>query len=236
MFKVYKIILISFGILFFFGSTAQTIPDNYALVYHQNFESPQALMDFDMTDESAWRIQTENNQHVLDLYGESNYQSVVRSPFNIAAINSMIFGDFILEVRLAQTGREYGHRDLCLFFGMKDPANFYYVHLATTADDHANNIFIVKDAPRIKIANKTSSGTDWGATGSWHTVRIERNLGAGSIKVFFDQSEDPVMEANDTNFGAGRIGFGSFDDTGMFDEIKIWAPVAKRARQPFFHD
>ena len=44
-------------------------------------------------------------------------------------------------------------------------------------------------------------------------------------KVFFDDLEKPVMEAKDTTFGAGHIGFGSFDDTGKVKNIRIWTPT-----------
>jgi len=30
------------------------------------------------------------------------------------------------------------------------------------------------------------------------------------------------MQAEDKQFRAGQIGFGSFDDTGMIDNIRIW--------------
>jgi len=139
----------------------------------------------------------------------------------------------VIEVQLAQTGREYGHRDLCIFFGTKDPTNFYYVHIASVADDHANNIFLVNDEPRVKIASKTTEGTDWGETGSWHTARIERRLEDGSIKVFFDDMAVPIMEATDTHFDFGQIGFGSFDDTGQFNNIQIWG-IKQAPRKGFF--
>ena len=202
---------------------------DYPLLYEQDFSSPTAIRQFEMSDPSAWRITPKGN---LELFGKSDYEARVRSPFNIALIKDLIVGDFILEVKLAQTGREYGHRDLCLFFAAKDPTNFYYVHMATTADDHANNIFLVNDAPRVKIATKTSAGTNWGATGSWHKARIERNLAEGTIKVYFDDMKTPVMEATDTHFDYGQIGFGSFDDTGMFDEVRIWG-VEKKGKSFF---
>jgi hypothetical protein len=44
----------------------------------------------------------------------------------------------------------------------------------------------------------------------------------------------PIMEATDTHFDLGRIGFGSFDDTGRFDNIKIWAPKVHQASESFF--
>ena len=200
------------------------IPANFELVYFQNFEAPQALNDFEMTDVNAWDISTSGDNASLNLFGKSNYQAKVRSPFNIALLKYPLVGDFILEVRLAQSGREYGHRDLCLFFGFQNPTNYYYVHMASVADDHANNIFLVNDEPRIKIASKTTTGTDWGETNSWHTAKIVRKVSEGTIQIYFDNMDTPIMEASDTHFGVGRLGFGSFDDTGRFDDIKIWAP------------
>lgn len=116
------------------------------------------------------------------------------------------------------------------FSGFKDPANFYYVHMASLADPNAHNIFLVKNAPRTNIATKTTKGIDWGAKEDWHKVRLERNIETGSIRVFFNDMEKPVMEAKDKHFGFGYVGFGSFDDTGKIDNIKIWSsePVLKK--------
>ncbi len=202
----------------------------YPLLYEQDFEGSTALRDFEMSDPQAWSVRNGN----LELFGESNYEARVRSPYNIALIKSLLIGDFILEVDLAQTGREYGHRDLCLFFSVKDPTNYYYVHIASVADDHANNIFLVNDEPRVKIASKTTDGTDWGETGSWHKARIERNLEQGTIRVFFDNMEEPIMEATDLHFDFGRIGFGSFDDTGRFDNIRVWGVEKELSVKGFF--
>jgi len=232
--KYLSMLFFLFSANFLLSAQKSTIPNNYQLVYEQDFNLPQAIYDFDMSDPTAWRIKDSLDNRTLELFGKSNYQARVRSPFNISLIHHLILEDFILEVDLAQSGREYGHRDLCLFFNVQDPTNFYYVHMATQADDHANNIFLVNDAPRVKIAGKTSNGTNWGPTNSWHTARIERNTGTGTIRVYFDDMEAPVMEANDQHFVAGRIGFGSFDDTGLFDNIKIWAPKVRKGGGNFF--
>ncbi len=217
-----------------FVAQETSIPDGYNLVYTQDFESPQAIRDFEMTDPSAWRIGGQTNEsHTLELFGESEYRARVRSPFNIALLKDVSVGDFILEVDLSQSGREYGHRDLCLFFNVMSPTNFYYVHIASVADDNANNIFLVNDEPRTNIATSTTTGTDWGETNSWHKVRIERMVEEGSITIYFDGEK--IMEATDTHFVDGRIGFGSFDDTGRFDNIKIWAPQLSTPKAGFFH-
>ena len=219
------------------GNFAQSpsIPEDYQLVYQQSFEHQESIQDFEMTDSTAWRWYSDTNQQkCLELNGKSQYQPPVRSPHNIALIKDLIVGDFILEARLSQTGKEYNHRDLCIFLGLQNPANFYYVHLATKADDHANNIFLVNDEPRHKIALKTTEGTDWGRTNSWHKIKIERKVKEGMINVFFEDMANPIMQAKDTHFSSGYIGFGSFDDTGRFDDIKIWAPKTLKAKKGFF--
>jgi hypothetical protein len=209
------------------------IPADYNLLYEQSFEKPGALQDFVMTDPKAWRVAKTNNQSALELVTQSKYKPAVRSPVNIALIADKVFGDFILEVDLIQTGKEYGHRDMCLFFGMKDPSKFYYTHIATAADDHAHNIFIVKDEPRTKIAKETTKGVNWGL-GIWHKVRLERKASDGTIKVYFDDMFRPLMTATDKTFDSGYIGFGSFDDTGMIDNIRIWGPSVTSKKSEFY--
>jgi len=40
--------------------------------------------------------------------------------------------------------------------------------------------------------------------------------------VYFDDMNQPAMRALDKTFEWGKIGIGSFDDVGVFDNIKIW--------------
>ena len=174
------------------------------------------------TDPNAWQVkQLEGSSNrVLDLYGKSNYKPTYRSPFNQAILKYHTVGDFVLTAKLQATKESYGHRDLCLFFGYQDPDHFYYVHLGQKTDDHANQIFIVNEAPRIKISEKTTAGTPW-KDGQWHEVKIVREVESGLIEVFFDDMDTPVMSAHDKTFDWGKIGVGSFDDTGMFDDVVL---------------
>lgn len=208
-------------------SAAAHVPAGYKLVYEQHFDSVEALLGLACTDTGAWRFAADDKSFALELARQSQYQPAFRSPLNIALIADLVLGDFVLEVDLVQTGEEYGHRDMCLFFGLQDPTHFYYVHLATRADDHAHNVFIVNGAPRNKIARQTTGGVNWGLN-VWHRVRLERRLADGEIRVFFDDLATPLMIAEDKTFGAGWIGFGSFDDTGKVDNLRIWAPSAER--------
>lgn len=177
---------------------------------------------WEMTDSDAWKVVEDGGNQVLDLQRSSVYEPEVRSPKSIAWVKGLNVGDFVLEVDAKQTGREYGHRDLCFFFGKRDASHFYYVHLATKADAHANSVFLVNGAPRVSIASQRTDGTDWGGD-VWHKIRIVRTVDSGRIEVFFDDMTKPVMTAEDKNFVSGTIGLGSFDDVGRFDNVRVWA-------------
>ena len=213
--------------------TTIRLPAGYQLHYQQSFDERGAFADFEPSDPKAWTISFESDNGALELTGQSDYKPAVRSPVNIALVSGQSFGDFVLEADFLQTGKEYGHRDMCAFFGFQKPDQFYYAHIATAADDHAHNIFVVNKQPRTKIAQTTTKGVDWGL-GIWHKLRIERTLQDGAIRVFFDNLETPVMVAQDKTFATGQIGFGSFDDTGKIDNIRIWAPSVQKAVKPMF--
>lgn len=192
--------------------------DGLPLVYENDFE--EGLGEWVMTDADAWeRLEVEGN-HVLALTGKSKYMPPVRSPLNIARVAGLEVTDFAIEADLKQTGREYEHRDLCIFFGYQDPSHFYYVHLATVADPHANSVFLVDGEPRVSIALERTDGTKWGQ--GVHKVRIERDVEEGTILVYFDDMDTPAMKAKDKHFLHGSLGFGSFDDTGHFDNVRVW--------------
>jgi hypothetical protein len=99
------------------------------------------------------------------------------------------------------------------------------VHLGKKTDDHANHIFIVNGQPRQKISTKTTPGTDW--DDNWHNVRVTRDAKSGEIDVYFDDMKKPVMHAVDKTFPSGRLGVGSFDDTGRFDKVLVIADTAE---------
>ena len=179
-------------------------------------ESSQVL-EFEFTDADKWRFHPDG---AMECEGMGAYAPPVRSPHIIALLSDRVFGDFVLDVELQQNGREYGHRDMCLFFGFQDPSHFYYAHLASQADPNAHNIFVVNGAPRQNIAEHTTEGIDWGED-AWRHIRLERSITDGTIRVFFEDMETPVMEATDTTFGPGYIGFGSFDDSGLVRNIRI---------------
>ncbi|HOK10501.1 MAG TPA: hypothetical protein PLJ10_12690, partial [Candidatus Hydrogenedens sp.] len=52
--------------------------------------------------------------------------------------------------------------------------------------------------------------------------KIVRDTKTGKIEVYYDDMDKPIMVAEDKTFLKGRIGLGTFDDTGCFDNLQIW--------------
>jgi len=217
------------GLLSASVANARAGTPRYPQVFFDNFESGTAA-NWEVSDQNAWRIAHSESKggSVLSQYRNSKVKTPYRSPFNRALIKEVTVGSFIFDVHLQSTKKDYPHRDLCLFFGYQDPAHFYYVHLGKRTDDHANNIFIVNGSARHKISTTTTKGTNW--DDAWHRVRISRNVETGSIKVYFDDLQHPVMTATDKTFQWGQVGVGSFDDTGNFDDVSLFAETVNRPK------
>jgi hypothetical protein len=207
------------------------VPDGYKLCYEQSFDKKNPIEHFTFTQPEKWIVSKGQAREGLEFTGISDYQPPFRSPHTIGLISHMMFGSFVLEADLLQTGKEYGHRDMCIIFGFQDPSHFYYTHIASKMDDNAHQIMLVNEAPRKKISTFTTEGIDWGKE-AWHKVRIERNIESGAIKVYFDGNL--IEEATDKTFGKGYVGFGSFDDSGKIDNVKIWSNDSSRRTATFF--
>jgi len=209
------------------------IPNDYRLVYSQDFTDAKTIGDFVFTDPSCWSVVPVDGRQGLAYQGKAHYKPKVRSPLMIGLVKGLKVQDFVLEADIRQTGKEYGHRDACLFYGFTDPTHYYYTHIATKADPHAHNIFLVNNAPRVAIATETTKGVDWGKD-VWHHVRLVRRGSDGTIEVYYDDMSKPIMKAKDTHFGWGWVGFGTFDDSGIVTNIRLWAKEAKKEACPFF--
>jgi hypothetical protein len=204
--------------------SAILIPCDLPVVFETDFGDRERV-GWTFTDPDAWRFIEVDGKPVLEQNAPSRYQPEVRSPLNIALTPAPPVGDLVFDVELRSTGRDYGHRDVCLFLGHRDPCHFYYVHLAKEADEHANSIFLVNGEPRVSIATTRTNGTAW--DDQWHHVRIVRTVADGFISVYFDDMETPVMTARDQALtGPGRVGVGTFDDTAQFRKVTVRGRVA----------
>lgn len=210
--------------LLLFGSCAsgplssdKSYGPEWLLCYDQDFSSSESIADFSYSDARIWDW-THLEGGALKFSEGSSYQPPFRSPTAYAMVKGLMFDTFIMEAEVQQTGKEYGHRDLCFFFAFESPSKFGYVHLATSPDPNAHNIFTVNQAARAPLAPVSDQGIQW--TESWHVVKVQKLQAEGPIEVFFDG--ELILSADGSDFGRGRLGFGSFDDSGQIRELKVW--------------
>jgi hypothetical protein len=198
------------------------------LVFHEDFQKAGAAARFDYLDPDDWKVTRDGDRPVLSLFRiPKGGRTPHRSPFGRALIKDLYVGPFVLEAKLRSTVKDYPHRDMCLFFGALDDSHLYYVHLGKKPDPHAGNVFIVDNADRKAIAPIPKQGIDW--TDNYHTVRLVREAG-GAVEVFFDGKS--WLKADARTFLVGRVGVGSFDDTGNFAEITVWGKKADKPAAP----
>lgn len=219
---------------------SQPANEKKPLVFSDDFES--GMGHWHPADaklgKSVWSVMASKDKpanHFLRAASKSDYEPPYRSPHSVALVKGVVVEDFTLTAKVQNTNRDAGgHRDLCFFWGYQDPAHFYYVHLGAEPDPYSSQIFIVDSAPRTKITKGNSPGIPW--TDGWHDVKIVRKTASGSIEIYFDDMQSPVMRAEDKTFTWGRIGVGSFDDHGNFDEIKLYGqlvePIPPTAKLP----
>jgi hypothetical protein len=192
------------------------------LVFADDFEN--GAKHWEPTDPDAWRIVETDRGKVYNQFKNSKYQPPHRSPYNVSLLKDIAVSDFVITVKVQSTNAGAGaHRDMCLFFNYQDPAHFYYVHLGKRPDPHSSQIMIVNDAPRVMITTNQSPGIPW--DDDWHTVKIVRRVADGTIEIYFDDMQRPVMTATDKTFAYGRVGLGSFDDNGNWDDFQLHGKV-----------
>ncbi|MGW1974473.1 PQQ-dependent sugar dehydrogenase [Streptomyces sp. NPDC001889] len=157
-----------------------------------------------------------------------------RRPFEYAVLTAgPVLGSTRIdaEIRL-DTPVEIGNRDVVVVFGHQSDTRFYYAHLSSDNTIYPHNgIFVVADADRLRLDHQWN-----GATGAppavtdaaWHSVRVTHCAGTGEIAVYVDGSRHPLMTAVDRTLTTGRVGFGSFDNTGSLRGPRVTGSPAVR--------
>ena len=150
----------------------------------------------------------------------------IRRPAALAILKSEPLTDLTMRLELRSTApADLAVRDVQLIVGYQSPTQFYYVHLSAKTDAVHNGIFIVNNADRKRLDEPTSKAQLLDQ--AWHRVRLERNATTGTIAVFFDDLPTPILTATDKTHSWGRVGVGSFDETGEFRNFEVVGAVKK---------
>lgn len=199
---------------------AEEPPAGMMLAFADDFSGGKGR--WETTDDASWDIVSFDGNPAIALNKRvSGYVPKVRSPHNIALVKDLEAEDCVITFRVRSTADTGNHRDCCVFFGHRDPEHFYYVHLGAKPDPASGQIMIVDGSPRRPLT-KNERPVPW--DDAWHAVKLVRTGGTGTIAVYFDDMQTPLMSVEDRTFGKGRIGIGSFDDMNAFDDVRIYVP------------
>jgi hypothetical protein len=140
-----------------------------------------------------------------------------RRPVQYALAETAPLSRPVLELEVKRTGGS-----LILVYTWRDRDHFNYVHIS---EDPArkqpvhNGVFHVYGGDRVRISKE--DGPPSLPTADWTRVRLAYDETTGRVSVEVNGSRNPSLEAVDLSLGAGRVGIGSFFETGWFRNAKI---------------
>jgi hypothetical protein len=204
-------------------AAAGTLAAQAPIALTADLSSAERLDEWTLDGNGGWAIR--DGLLVLEKAGVPG--GPIRRPGALAILKTPPLGDSTLEVELrSEAPEDVIRRDLLLVAGWQSPTRFYYVHLSAVRDNVHNGIFLVDNADRRRVDD--TSDRPLLKDRAWHTARLVRTPSTGRLEVFFDGETVPIMTATDTSIPSGRMGVGSFDDSGAFRRIRVHGAVASR--------
>ena len=165
-----------------------------------------------------WKVDTENGVPVLRLVEHRGPLPGPRRPIQFALTDVPEYGRVTLEADVRPLGGS-----LLIAFAYRDAAHFDYAHLSVDAGTKQpvhNGIFHVYGGERVRISSERGPAA-FSAKGRWHHVKLTHDAITGAVDVFVDGQALPALHAVDLSLGSGKIGPGSFDETGEFKNVTV---------------
>jgi hypothetical protein len=167
---------------------------------------------------SDWKIDRADGVEVLRLVEHRGPLPGPRRPIQFALTDIENYGLLTLEADVKPLGGS-----LLIVFAYRDEAHFNYAHLSVdpgTKQPVHNGIFHVYGGERVRISSERGPAA-FTSSGRWYHVRLEHQGLSGIVQVTVDGEAVPALDAVDRSLGWGKAGFGSFDETGEFKNVKI---------------
>ncbi|MBV9939447.1 MAG: hypothetical protein JO150_13150 [Acidobacteriaceae bacterium] len=167
---------------------------------------------------SDWKIQNENGVPILRLQTGREPLPGPRRPIQFALAETPDYEQVTVEGDIRPLGRS-----CMIVFAYRDGAHFDYAHLSTdTANKqpHHNGIFHVYGGERVRISSEEGPAA-FPVNNRWYHVKLVHDGRTGTVNVTVDNHPVPALHAVDLSLNSGKVGIGSFDETGDFRDVKI---------------
>jgi hypothetical protein len=174
----------------------------------------------EVLDSGEWLIVEESGNAMARLNKAGEQRPPVRRPTAYCLLGGQVWENMQITLRTKTLEPESTvNRDICIIFGYVDDTHFYYAHISSNSDDRVHNV-IMKVAGTEREVIDLEVLPEARLSNGWHTVRVEHDK-SGAIRVYVDDLEFPLMTARDSDYPAGSVGFGSFDDRALFDDVVV---------------
>jgi hypothetical protein len=176
-------------------------------------------MDWQVMAAEDWKVEGTGASEVLHLVTARPQQKDPRRPTQFALAESEPIGKFTLEVevkRIAPKG------SLIIVYAWDRDGYFNYLHLSDDTAEKVevhNGVFHCYGGDRVRISPKAGPATL--PTDGWHKVRMTYDASKGLLESWVDGVTSPSIKGIDLSLGAGRIGLGSFFNTGSFRNFNL---------------
>ena len=140
-----------------------------------------------------------------------------RRPTKIALLDSKPWSKVTIEGEMKRNGRS-----LIFVYAWQDDTHYNYAHISS--DDAVkqnvhNGMFHVFGGERVRIS--ALDGPASFTTPDWTPVKLVFDGESGHCYVEVNGKRNPSLDAVDLSLRWGKIGLGSFDETGDFRNMKI---------------
>jgi len=167
---------------------------------------------------SDWKIDRTDGVEVLRLVEHRGPLPGPRRPIQFTLADIGEYGSLVFEADVKPLGAS-----LLIVFAYRDEAHFDYAHLSVDPGSRQpvhNGIFHVYGGERVRISSERGRAA-FSSSGRWYHVRLTHDASTGHVGVTVDGETVPALDAVDRSLGAGKCGFGSFDETGEFKNVTI---------------
>jgi hypothetical protein len=165
-----------------------------------------------------WKVDREGGSAVLQLITGREPPPGPRRPMQFAIADTPVFH----EVRVDADVKPL-QRSLMMVFAYRDAAHFDYAHLSVDTgreEPNHNGIFHVYGGERVRISSEAGPAA-FAESNRWYHVHLRFDGGSGLVEVTVDGRAVPALRAVDMSLSSGRVGLGSFDETGEFRNVHI---------------
>jgi hypothetical protein len=140
-----------------------------------------------------------------------------RRPTKYALLESKPYSKVSVEADVRRNGRS-----VAIVYAWQDDAHYNYAHISvdTAASQNVHNgMFHIFGGERVRMSSLEGPGSL--PTQDWTPVKLVFDGETGKCYVEVNGQRNPSLEAVDLSLRWGRVGLGSFDETGDFRNVKI---------------